>query len=428
MSCKVEKIGENKAKLTIEVANAEFLKADDKVFQKNKGKLNIPGFRKGKVTKDMAYKFYGRGIFIEDAVNECINDTYYSEIKDSGVTILSKPKINVTQVDYDKTFIYEAEVAIVPEFKLPKYKGLDVEKIDVVISEEDINHRIDEEREKNARLVSVDRKSKNGDTVNIAFEGFVDGKPFEGGKSDSYDLLLGSKTFIDNFEEQLLDKERGNELNVNVTFPENYHVKNLAGKPALFKVKINEVKEKELPALDDEFVSEVSEFDTLSEYKDSIRKELTELRTEQLKEDAKRKLLDKIVKDTTINLADEAIEEQIDGMLDNYDERLRYQGIDLKKYLEMMKKTEEEYRKELRPRAEESIKNSIVLDEIAKVENIEATDEMVEEELERMAESYGMDVKQFKKSYDNEEDRKKLKLDLKFPAVLDFLYNNANVK
>lgn len=427
MSCKVEKIGDNKAKLIIEIPNEEFLKVDDKVFQKQKGRLNIPGFRKGKVSKDVAYKVYGRGIFIDDTVNECINETYYDEMKDSGVTVLSKPKITISQVDYDKPFIYEAEVAIAPEFKLSKYKGLDAEKINVVISEDDINHRIDEEREKNARLVSVDRKSKKGDTVNIAFEGFIDGKAFDGGKSDSYDLVLGSKSFIDNFEEQLIDKARDDEVDVNVTFPNNYQDEKLSGKPALFKVKINEVKEKELPELDDEFVSEVSEFDTLKDYKDSIRKELTELRENQLREDEKGKLLAKIVKETTINLAPEAIDDQLDGMLDNYDQRLRYQGIDLKKYLEMIKKTEEEYRNELRPRAEETIKNSLILDEIAKVENIEATDEMVDKELENMANSYGMDVEKFKKSY-NEEDKNKLKLDLKYPAVLDFIYKNANLK
>lgn len=428
MSCKVEKIGENKAKFTIEVGKEEFLKAEDKVYNKEKGKLSAPGFRKGKVTKEMAHKVYGRGVFLEDAVNQCINDTYYNEIKESGERILSQPKINVVQVDFEKPFIYEAEVAIAPPIKLGKYKGLKLEKTNIVVSDEDVMHKIDEEREKNARLVSVDRKSKMGDTINIAFDGYVDGKEFEGGKADSYDLVLGSHSFIDNFEDQLVDKGRDDEVDVNVTFPENYHEKNLAGKPALFKVKVHEVKEKQLPELDDEFVSEVSEFETLDEYKNDIKKKLTELRERQIKEDDKGKLLDMVVKETPISLADEAIEAQVDEMMQTYDNRLRYQGIDLKRYLEMLHKTEEDYRKEIRPRAEMSVKNSLVMDEIAKVENIVASDEMVDEELTAMAKSYGMDVEKFKESYANEEDKKRLKDDLLYPAVLNFLYDNAEIK
>ena len=428
MSCKVEKIGENKAKFIIEVGKEEFLKAEDKVYNKEKGKLSAPGFRKGKVTKEMAYKVYGRGVFLEDAVNQCINDTYYNEIKESGERILSQPKINVVQVDFEKPFIYEAEVAIAPPIKLGKYKGLKLEKTNIVVSDEDVMHKIDEEREKNARLVSVDRKSKMGDTINIAFDGYVDGKEFEGGKADSYDLVLGSHSFIDNFEDQLVDKGRDDEVDVNVTFPENYHEKNLAGKPALFKVKVHEVKEKQLPELDDEFVSEVSEFETLDEYKNDIKKKLTELRERQIKEDDKGKLLDMVVKETPISLADEAIDAQVDEMMQTYDNRLRYQGIDLKRYLEMLHKTEEDYRKEIRPRAEMSVKNSLVMDEIAKVENIVASDEMVDEELTAMAKSYGMAVEKFKESYANEEDKKRLKDDLLYPAVLNFLYDNAEIK
>lgn len=428
MSCKVEKIGNTKAKFTIEIENAEFLKAEDKVYNKEKGKLSAPGFRKGKVTKEMAYKVYGRGVFLEDAVNQCINDTYYNEVKETGEKILSQPKINVVQVDFDKPFIYEAEVAVAPPIKLGKYKGLDLEKTEIVVSEEDVMHRIEDERQKNARLVTVDRKSKMGDTISISFDGYVDGKQFPGGKSDNYDLVLGSHSFIDNFEDQLVDKGRDDEVDVNVTFPENYHEKNLAGKPALFKVKVLEVKEKQLPELDDEFVSEVSEFETLDAYKDDIRKNLTELRERQMKEDDKGKLLDMVVKDTPIELADEAIDAQVDEMMYNYDNRLRYQGIDLKRYLEMLHKTEEDYKKEIRPRAEMSIKNSLVMDEIAKTENITASDEMVDEELTAMAKSYGMDVEKFKESYANEEDRKRLKDDLLYPAVLNFLYDNANIK
>ncbi|MBO6119762.1 MAG: trigger factor [Lachnospiraceae bacterium] len=427
MSCKVEKIGTNKAKFTIQIDNASFLKAEDKAFNKEKSKLSVPGFRKGKVTKEMAFKVYGRNAFLEEAVNECINDTYYDEIKKSNEKVLAPPKINVIQADVTKDFIYEAEVAIVPEIKLGKYKGLNSKKVEIKISDEDVDKRIEEERQKNARLVVVDRKSKKGDTVNIDFDGYVDDKQFKGGKAENYDLVLGSKSFIDNFEDQLVDKSSGDEVDVNVTFPDNYGEKSLAGKKALFKVKVHEVKEKQLPEVNDEFVSEISEFETLAEYKDDIRKKLTELRERQFKEDEKGKLLDEVVKNTHIDLADEAIEAQIDEMLYNYNNRLRYQGIDLEKYLEMMKKTKEEFRKEQRPNAERSLKNSIVLEEIAKVEHIEATDEMVDEELSNMARSYGMDVEQFKKSYANPEDTKRLKDDLLYPAVLNFLYDNAKI-
>ncbi len=427
MSCKVEKIGANKAKFTIEIDNATFLKAEDKAFNKQKGKLNIPGFRKGKMTKEMAYKVYGRNAFLEEAINECINDTYYQEIKTSGEKVLSQPKVNVVQADVEKPFIYEAEVAIVPEVKLGKYKGVEGKKPDIKITDEEINNKIEEERQKNARLVTVDRASKNGDTVSIDFDGYVDGKQFDGGKAENYDLVLGSKSFIDNFEDQLVGKKAGDEVDVNVTFPDNYGQKSLAGKPALFKVKVHEVKEKQLPEINDEFVSEISEFENLKDYKEDVKKNLTEIKEKQAKEEVKGKLLDEIVSNTTIDLADEAIEAQIDEMLYNYNNRLRYQGIDLQQYLKMINKTPEEYRKELRPNAEKSIKNSIVLEEIAKVEKIEATDAMVDEELANMAKSYGMDVEQFKKSYANEEDRKRLKEDLLYPAVFDFLYDNAKL-
>ena len=427
MSCKVEKIGTNKAKFIIEIDNAEFLKAEDKAFNKQKNRLSIPGFRKGKVTKEMAYKVYGRGAFLEDAINECINDTYYKEIKDTDVKVLSQPKVNVVQVDLEKPFIYEAETAIVPDFNVAKYKGLECKKEKVEVTDEEINKKIEEEREKNARLVAVDRKSKNGDTVTIDFDGYVDGKQFKGGKAENYDLVLGSKSFIDNFEDQLVDKAAGDEVDVNVTFPENYGEKTLAGKPALFKVKVHEVKEKQLPELDDDFVSEVSEFEKLSDFKEDIKKKILEFKEEREKENCKSKLLEEVYKNTTIDLADEAINAEIDGIMDGYRQRLAYQGMDLPRYLDMIHKTEEEFRNEQKPLAEKRIKNGLILEKIAEDEKIEASDEMVDKELERMAMSYGMDVEQFKKSYGKEEDRKRLKDDLLYPAVFDFIYNNAKI-
>ena len=427
MSCKVEKIGTNKAKLTIEVDNAEFLKAEDKAFNKEKGKLNIPGFRKGKVTKEMAYKVYGRNAFLEEAINECINDTYFNEVKELKEKVLSRPKVNVVQVDIEKPFIYEAEVAIAPEFKVANYKGLECKKPDVSVTDEEINKKIDEEREKNARLVAVDRKSKNGDTVTIDFDGYVDGKQFKGGKAENYDLLLGSKSFIDNFEDQLVDKSAGDEVEVNVTFPENYGEKTLAGKPALFKVKINEVKEKQLPELDDEFVSEVSEFETLKDFKEDVKKKIKEFKEEREKETSKSKLLEDILKNTNVDIAEEAINEEIDAIVDGYRQRLAYQGMDLQKYLDMIHKTEEEFRNDQKSLAEKRIKNGLILEKIAEDEKVEATDEMVDKEYDKMARSYGMDPEQFKKSYATPEDRKRMKDELLYPAVLDFIYANAKL-
>ena len=427
MSCKVEKIGTNKAKFIIEIDNAEFLKAEDKAFNKEKGKLSAPGFRKGKVTKEMAFKVYGRNAFLEEAINMCINDTYYDEVKNSGEKVLAPPKINVVQADVDKNFIYEAEVAIVPEIKLGKYKGLTLKKTEAKVTDEDVNKKLEEEQVKNARLVVVDKKSESGDTLCIDFDGYVDGKQFKGGKAENYDLVLGSKTFIDNFEDQLIGKAAGDEVDVNVTFPDNYGEKSLAGKPALFKVKVHEVKERQLPEVNDEFVSEISEFETLKEYKEDVKKKLAETKEKQAKEIDKGKLLDEVVKNTQIDLADEAIEAQIDEMLYDYNNRLRYQGIDLEKYLEMMNKSKEDFKKEQRPGAERSIKNSLVLEKIAEDEKIEATDEMVDEELTMMAKSYGMDPEQFKKSYANPEDTRRIKDDLLYPAVMNFLYENAKL-
>ena len=428
MSCKVEKIGTNKAKLTIEIDKERFLKAEDIVFNHEKGKLSAPGFRKGKVTKEMAFKVYGRGVFLEETINQCINDTYYEEVKTSEVRTLAPPKINVVQVDFDKPFIYEAEVAIVPDFTLGKYKGVEVKKEETKVTDEDIQKRLEEEQVKNSRLVTVEKASEKGDTVIIDFDGYVDGKQFDGGKSENYALSLGSHSFIDNFEDQLIGKKAGDEVDVNVTFPINYGEKKLAGKPALFKVKVHEVKENQLPKIDDEFVSEISEFETLNEYKEDLKKKLAEVKEKQAMEKDKLKILDAVREGTKIDLADEAIDAEIDELVYNYSNRLKYQGLEFEKYLEIIRKTKEEFRNEQKPFAEKKIKNGLILEKIAKEENIEATDEMVEEEIANMAKTYNMDLEQFKKSYVNPEETMRIKEDLLFPAVMDFLYKNAKLK
>lgn len=428
MSVKVEKLDGGKVKFTIEVDNAKFLEAENKAFEKAKGKLSAPGFRKGKVTKEMAFKIYGRNAFLEDTINQCINSTYYDEAKTTGFRLLSQPKINVLEADINKPFIYEATVAVLPEVKLPKYKGVKIDKTNIVVSDDDVNKKIEEEREKNARIVPVTRNSKIGDILTIDFDGYIDGKAFKGGKGEKYPLTLGSHTFIDNFEEQLVDKKIGDEVDVNVKFPENYGAKELAGKSALFKVKIHEIKEKELPELNDEFVSEISEFEKLDDYKADIRKKMTEAREKEQKEIDKTRILDEIAKNVKIDLAEEAIDAQVEDMLYDFESRLRYQGFDMDKYLKMMGKNLEDYKKEIRPNAEKSLLNSAILEQIAKEEKIEATDEMVNAEIENMAKSYGMDVNKFKENYASPEQLKRMKDDLLYPAVFDFLYNNAEIK
>lgn len=428
MSVKVEKLDGGKVKFTIEVDNAKFLEAENKAFEKAKGKLSAPGFRKGKVTKEMAFKIYGRNAFLEETINQCINSTYYDEVKTTGERLLSQPKINVLEADVNKPFIYEATVAVLPEVKLPKYKGIKIDKVNVIVSEDDVNKRIEDEREKNARIVPVTRNSKMGDILTIDFDGYIDGKAFKGGKGEKYPLTLGSHTFIDNFEEQLVDKKIGDEVDVNVKFPENYGAKELAGKPALFKVKIHEIKEKELPELNDEFVSEISEFEKLDDYKADVRKKMTEDREKEQKEMDKTRILDEIAKNVKVDFAEEAIDTQVDDMLYDFESRIRYQGFDMDKYLKMIGKNLEDYKKEIRPNAEKSLLNSAILEQIAKNEKIEATDEMVNEEIESMAKSYGMDVKKFKENYASPEQLKRMKDDLLYPAVFDFLYNNAEIK
>lgn len=428
MSVKVEKLEKGKAKFTIEVNTDTITKVEDTVFNKQKGKLSIPGFRKGKVTKEMAYKVYGKGVFLEDTINECINETYYDAVKETGEKVLSRPEIKVVSADIDKPLIYEAIVAIMPEAKLPKYKGISLTKTKPEVKDEDIERRLKDEQEKNARIVSVERESKKDDIVDINFEGFVDNVAFKGGKAEKYQLTLGSKSFIDTFEDQLIGKKAGDDVDVNVTFPKEYGEKSLAGKPALFKVHINEVKEKQLPEINDEFVSEISEFENLKDYKEDIKKHLLEIREKQTIEFDKGRILEEIAKDTTLELAPEAIDSQLDEMIYNLDNRMRYQGMTFDKYLEMMGKSMEDYRKEQRPQAESNLKKSVILEQIAKDEKIEASDAMIDAEIEKMAKTYGMEVEQFKKAYAADGDRQRIKDDLLYPAVLDFLYTNANLK
>ncbi|MCQ2609438.1 MAG: trigger factor [Lachnospiraceae bacterium] len=427
MSTKYELMNDGDAKLTIEVDNKVFLECEDKVYSSQKSRFNIPGFRKGHATKDMIWKLYGREVFYEDAVNECINKTYYDGVKEYKDNIISRPEISVVQVGSDKNFIYEALVAVKPDFKLAQYKGIEVKKEKIEVTDEDIKKRIDIELEKNSRLVSVDRPVKDKDFVVLDFDGYQDGKRFDGGKSEGYTLEIGSRTFIDGFEDQLIGKEKEKPIDVNVTFPTNYGNKDLAGKPALFKCIIHEIKEKQMPEFNDEFVSEVSEYEKVDDYKKYIKGEIEKAKEVSSKANMKNSLIDKVVNDTKIDLTERAIKQGIDDIASNIDHRLRHQGMTFEDYLRAIGKTREDWDKEQRDTAIGNIKRYIVLEEIAKVENIEAGDDLVDEYLENMSMQYGTTKEELKKGL-TPSQIKNIKEDMKYPAVGDFLYKNANIK
>lgn len=423
-----EKTSNNMARITVTIPKEDFLKEEEKAYNKRKSKINIQGFRKGHATKDMIYKVYGESIFYEDAADECINHSYYDAIKESGLKILSRPEIEITQIGLDKDLIYVAKVAIEPDFKLSKYKGIEVEKTKVNIKDTDVENKLKEDQEKNARIVTVDREIKDGDIAVIDFEGFADGKAFNGGKAENYSLNIGSHSFIDNFEEQLIGHKASDNVDVNVTFPKEYGEKSLAGKPALFKVKIHEVRVKELPELNDEFASEISEFDKLSDYKADIKKKLIEEAEEKAKQATETKIVDKIVKDTEIDLAPQSVEASIDDIINNIAQRLSYRGIKLDDYLKMTGQDMKTLREGQRDSAISNLKTSLILEKIAEEEKIEADDKMVDEQIEKMAKSYAMAVDKFKETYITKEERENIKKDLRFPCVVKFLYENAKIK
>ena len=425
MSVQVENLEKNMAKLTIEVPAEELEKAIQSAYMKQKGKISLPGFRKGKVPRHMIEKMYGVEIFFEDAANQLINQEYPKAMEESGLEIVSRPTIDVEQIEKGKPFIFTAEVAVKPEVTLGKYMGVQVTRIDTAVSDEEVDAEINRERENNARTVTVeDRPIAEGDTAVIDYEGFVDGEAFEGGKGENHSLVIGSHSFIDTFEEQLIGKNTGDELTVNVTFPEEYHAKELAGKPAEFKVKINEIKAKELPELDDEFAQDVSEFDTLAEYRESVKKKLTERKEAAAKIDKQEEAIAKIIEKSKMEIPEAMIETQIDSMVDNMAGRMRQQGLTMEQYMQFTGMTAEKLREQMKPDALKRIQNSLVLEQIAKEENIEVTDEDVEAEIARMAEMYGMEADKFKE-FVSDSDREAIKKDLAVQKAADLVVENV---
>ena len=427
MSVQVEKLEKNMAKLTVEVSAEDFKAAIKKAFNKNKNRFAIPGFRKGKAPQAMIEKMYGEGVFYEDAADEAINASYAEAMKESGLDIVSRPEVTIEKIGKDEPFVYSALVAVKPEVTLGQYKGVEVEKADASVSAEDVEAELKKVQEQNARLLTVeDRGVEDGDQTVIDFEGFVDGKGFEGGKAEDYPLTIGSHSFIDTFEEQLIGKKIGEECEVNVTFPTEYHAADLAGKPATFKVTVKEIKVKELPELNDEFSSEVSEFDTLDEYKKDVEKKLAEKKEIEANSKNEDAVVAKVVENATMEIPDKMIDAQAENMVQDMARRMQSQGLSLDMYLKYTGMTVEQMKEQARPDAEKRIRTRLVLEAVAKAENIQISDEKVDEEVAKMAEAYKMEVEKLK-SYMSESDVKQMKEDLAVQQAVDLLVAEAKL-
>ncbi len=427
MSLQVEKLEKNMAKLTVEVPAEQFEAALKTSYNKNKNKFNIPGFRKGKAPQAMIEKMYGVGVFYEDAVDEAINASYPDAAKESGLEIVSRPEISIEQVEKGKSFIYVATVATKPEVTLGEYKGIEVEKAKPEVTDADVEAELKKVQEQNSRLVSVeDRAVADGDQTVIDFEGFVDGKAFEGGKAEDYTLVIGSHSFIDTFEDQLIGKNIGEDVEVNVTFPAEYHAAELAGKPATFKVKIKEIKMKELPELNDEFASEVSEFETLDAYKEDVKNKLAETKQAQATAENENNVVQKVVDNAQMDIPAPMVDEQVRNMIEDYARRLQSQGISFDQYLQFTGSTIEQLQEQMRPQAELRLRTRLVLEAVVAAEKIEPSEELVDAEIKKMSENYKMDAEQIK-TIMGEAGMAQMKADMAVQEAVDFLVAEAKL-
>lgn len=425
MSVQVENLEKNMAKLTIEVPAEELEKAIEAAYQKQKSKISVPGFRKGKVPRKMIEKMYGAGIFFEDAANTLIQENYGPAVEESKVDVVSRPAIDVTQIEAGKPFIFTAEVAVRPEVTLGKYLGVQVTKIDTTVTDEEVEAALEKEREKNSRTVTVtDRPVANGDTAVIDFEGFVDGVAFEGGKGENHPLEIGSHSFIDTFEDQLIGHNTGDDVDVNVTFPEQYQAAELAGKPALFKVKIHEIKTKELPELNDEFAQDVSEFDTLDAYKEDLKKHLEVEKENDAKRTKEDEAIKKIIEKSSMDIPEAMIETQCENMINEFAQRIQQSGLSMDQYMQFSGMTLDKLKEQVRPEAETRIKSSLVLEQIAKDEKIEVSDEEVQAEIEKMAKAYGMEADKLAE-YMGDAEKESIKRDVAVTKAVDLIMENV---
>ena len=428
MSLQVEKLEKNMVKLTIEATAEEFEAAVTKAYNKNKGKINVQGFRKGKAPQAIIEKMYGAGIFYEDAANELIPGAYEKAAEESGLEIVSRPDIDVVQVEKGKPLIFTAQVAVKPEVKLGKYKGIEVAKQEAEVSDEEITQQIEKEREQNSRTITVeDRPIQDGDIAVIDYEGFVDGKAFEGGKGDNHSLTIGSHSFIDTFEEQLIGKSAGENVDVNVTFPAEYHAPELAGKLALFRVKINEIKVKELPELNDDFAQDVSEFDTLAEYKENIKATIKENKEKELKTAKENEVIDKIIEDAEMEIPEAMVTAQVNQMADDFAQRIKYQGLPVEQYFQFTGMDAQKFLDSLKPQAIKRIQTRLVLEAVAKAENIEVSEEELEKEYTEMAAMYQMEADKLKEMI-GEKEKEQIKIDIAVQKAVDFVASKAKEK
>ena len=427
MSLQVEKLEKNMAKLTIEVPAEEFDAAIKNAYNKNKNKFSIPGFRKGKAPLAMLEKMYGAGIFYEDAANEVIDASYPKAAEESKEEIVSTPEIKVTQIEKGKAFIYEATVALKPEVTLGEYKGVEVKKAEAVVTDEDVENELTAARKKNGRLIDVeDGGIEDGDNTFIDFTGYIDDKTFDGGAGTDYPLVIGSHSFIEGFEDQLIGKKKGETCDVNVTFPAEYHADELAGKPAKFVVTIKEVKRNELPELNDEFASEVSDFDTLDEYKADIRKKLQEKKEQDAKVENENNVIEKVVENAQMELPQPMVDTQAREMVENYARRLQSQGLNINDYMKYTGMTPEKLMEQMRPEAEKRIKTRLVLEKVVEVENVEVSDEKLDEQINEIAASYKLEGAKLKEMM-GEREKEQIREDLKVQAAIDLLVEQAKL-
>ena len=412
MSLQVEKMEKNMAKLTIEVAAEDLEKAMQNAYQKAKGRISIPGFRKGKAPRKMIEQMYGKGVFLEDAVNALIPEHYSKALAECELEIVSQPTIDITQAEPGKAFIFTAEVAVKPEVTLGDYKGVEVPKTEITVTDEDVEAELKKEQEKNSRTISVeDRAAQLNDIVTIDFEGSVDGVPFDGGQATEYPLTLGSNTFIPGFEEQLVGAKVGDDVDVKVTFPEEYQAKELAGKEAIFKCAVKKIEAKELPELDDDFAKDVSEFDTLAEYKEHVKTNLEDKKANEAKRAKEDAAVDKVIENAQMDIPEAMVTTQQKQMIDEFAQRMQMQGLSMEQYFQFTGLNEEKMMEELKPQAEKRIRTRLVLEAIVAAENIEVSDERLDEELQKMADSYQMEVEKLKE-FMGENEKKQMKEDI----------------
>lgn len=427
MEVKVENVEKNVVKLVIEVESDVFDEGMERSFKKNAHRFNVPGFRKGKAPRPIVERHYGEQVLYEDAINIVCGEAYDKAIKDNNVDPVSRPEIDIEQIGSGQSFIFSATVTVKPEVVLGDYKGVKVEKKESNVTDEDVDKEIEKMREKNSRLVVVENRAvQDGDTVVIDFEGFIDGVAFEGGKGEDWNLVIGSNQFIPGFEEQLIGAEKDEDREINVDFPEDYHNKEFAGKKSMFKVKIKEIKVKELPELDDEFAKDSSEFETLDELKKDLREKLSEREERRIKGEIENDVINKVAENATIEIPEVMVQNRVDNILQDFDMRLRYQGLSLAKYLEMSDIDVSEFRKQFDDRALEEVRSQLVLEKIVQVEDISATDEEYEEELKKQADIYKHTVEEFKKHL-SEEDIEYIKKNIAIGKAIDLIVEHAEL-